>query len=69
MYKRQDGRVVLQGGEEGRLVGNELGRKEYLFGFGRGVAYESRERNFRVDDDVFLLGPVSYTHLPTPANK
>ena len=88
---RPDGRVVLQCGEEGRLVGDEhddeVGRVEQalvllasqfidvladggrvgsevaaalLFGFGRGVAYESRERNFRVDDDVFLLGQVQH---------
>ena len=31
-----------------------------LFGFGRGIAYESRERNLRVDDDVFLLGQVQH---------
>ena len=88
---RPNGRVVLQCGEEGRLVGDEhddeVGRVEQalvllasqfvdvladggrvrcevaaalLFGLGRGVAYESRERNLRVDDDVFLLGQVQH---------
>ena len=44
---------------DGGRVGSEVAAA-LLFGFGRGVAYESRERNFRVDDDVFLLGQVQH---------